>query len=274
VAGGWLVYYEPLSIATDDPSGLPQDALWRGLTLPVAQRLLAVPNIAVNPQGSFLQVPHAIAFSVGLQKASIDMMRTAAHRQVTVDERLELQNVLAYDTVDAAAEEDHDFNTAAWIGATLEQGAWHRIQAELLLPGLPYAAVRHDVELAYTHDVPCMTGSPPACVEIVVHATPVPWALDDLLGKMHVCRHALWCGKPHLWSATYVRVVTDAKSLMPYVPDIRRYWHMTLGDRRNDRESGMQRVVTSFSYPQGASELDHGSEGPPRADQQDGKPRR
>jgi hypothetical protein len=257
VHGGWLVSYEQGSIATDDTSGLPPGAMLRGLTLPLARGLLSVPDFGVSPQGDFLRAIRPVAFSTWLQNAALGIMHAGAHRHLTSAERNEVEKVLSDRTVVARAQEDHDFETAAWIGATLEQGAWHTIQAELMLPGIPYAAVQHDIELAYTHDVPCAPGSPQACVEIVVHAAPHPDALDDLLEGMRTLGR-----KPGLWSATYVRVVIDPKSLMPYVLDVRRHWHLTRRQSWSDRESGMEQVVTTFSYPQAANEQSPGGEAP------------
>lgn len=51
--------------------------------------------------------------------------------------------------------EDYDFQTGVWIGATLEQGVWYNMSVPLTLPGARQLVLPHDVEFAYTRDVPC-----------------------------------------------------------------------------------------------------------------------
>ena len=146
--------------------------------------------------------------------------------------------------------EAYDFKTGVWIGAKLEQGVWYNMSAPLTLSGARQLVLPHDIEFAYTRDLPCSaTPTTRSCVEIVVHATPQADAIAQLL---NVVRQDLGgsVAQPQFWSTTYMRIVTDPVTLTPYVYDERRFWHIG-GDNpgKGKPENRAERLVSTFTYP-------------------------
>ena len=85
-------------------------------------------------------------------------------------------------SVEALVAENYNIETGTWIGASLEQGVWYDMSVPLSLPLAPGLFVTHQIEFAFTREVPCMADSTDeACVEIVLRATPDPEELKRLL---------------------------------------------------------------------------------------------
>jgi hypothetical protein len=154
--------------------------------------------------------------------------------------------------IEEGAAESHALETAAWIGATLEQGVWYDMAAVLELPGVPQESLIHDIEFAYTHPVSCgVLGTDRACIEIVVHATPrlerfETWAAGSA-GSFpnHPGERSV-----RYWSTTYMRLVVDPNTLMPYARDERRYWYVSVGNSAKDSAEGeSERIVLTYEYP-------------------------
>jgi hypothetical protein len=96
------------------------------------------------------------------------------------------------------------------------------MRVPLSLPIAPGLFVTHQIEFAFTRQVPCTADSPDeACVEIVLRATPDPEELKRLL--MYVSQSMSLGHKSalQLWSATYMRLVTEPGTLQFYESDIR-----------------------------------------------------
>src|SRR4029077_45935 len=78
--------------------------------------------------------------------------------------------------------EGYNFETGTWIGATLDQGVWYNMTASLSLPLEPQAFVKYAIEFAYTRPIRCTDDSAETdCIEMVLHATPDPAVLSELL---------------------------------------------------------------------------------------------
>ena len=110
----------------------------------------------------------------------------------------------------------------------------------------------NDVEFAYTRDVPCAAGSTTrSCVEIVVHATPQAAAVASLLSQVGRMVGGRRKAPAHLWTTTYMRIVTDSDTLTTYVYDVRRYWHLTgaAAADEDDADNRSERLVATFTYP-------------------------
>jgi hypothetical protein len=156
----------------------------------------------------------------------------------------------APELVETKAAEDYSLETGAWIGATLEQGVWYSMSAELCMPGIEQMLLRHDLEFAYTRDVPCTPGSATrGCVELVIHATPEEDALKEFIDAL---MHRLTIGRvqtAHYWSTTSLRIVTDPNTLEIYASDARRYWYLSTGQAApEDLENASEKIVSTFTY--------------------------
>lgn len=219
----WVVSYGQGPVVPGEMSGLGPTDLLRSLALPVAQGLLEMPEMQLSAQGDFQYLVQGRSFAYQLQLTALKLIRAHAggHEPFDADIR-DLATELAPESVSAKAEEDHTLMTAAWIGATLEQGEWYRTQAPLMMPGFPQLSLVQDLEFAYTQRVPCVKGAAQrSCVEIVVHATaPRREAAAALRKFMHLA------ARPQYWSATYLRIVVDPDTLTPYVRDTRLYWYL------------------------------------------------
>jgi len=145
-----------------------------------------------------------------------------------------------------------NMETATWAGATLEQGVWYQMSAPLLLPGLGMGQfqVTHDIEFAFTRELPCTPGTTePLCVEIVLRATP---DANDLKLARDLVTRALQLPDPNTlryWSAASLRLVVKPDTLVPYIRDTRRYWYIAIdGTEKGDFIISSERVVATSAY--------------------------
>lgn len=241
---GWLVSYEPGAVVEGEMSGLNETSLLRGLAMPVAQGLLELPDIVLTRSGDFDHVVDERHFAFELQIATQDLIsKHAGGQEPSAADTQGLEVLFAPEVVAAQAEEAHNMLTAAWIGATLEQGVWYKTQAQLMLPGAGQLIAGHDVEFAFSHEVPCLEGAPePVCVEILVHATP---RRDEIMPSLHdLMRAQHLAGTLGYWSATYMRIVVDPASLTPYLRDERRYWYLSCTPQEGQERCDLNETVS------------------------------
>jgi hypothetical protein len=144
-------------------------------------------------------------------------------------------------------EEDYALTTATWIGATLDQGVWYEMSAQLLMPGTA-VLIDHDIAFAFTRSLPCTRGAAASsCAEIIVHASPNSEALKTW--QRHVSANfALPPESFHYSSTTDLRLVTDPRRLLPYVSDLRRSWYIAEAADKGDPVIGSERIVTRTNY--------------------------
>jgi hypothetical protein len=256
-SGGWVVSCEPGQIAYDLPAWPSEPREVHDLAYTFGSAL-ASPGFQVNAQGDFKRALDLGRVTSNQTAAMRDLIlghtqsdAGAAHLQASVVRVT--KPVFGPDEVEEHAEEDYDFETGVWIGATLEQGVWYNMSGQLILPGTRDLLFLNDVEFAYTRDVPCTpdsTSQSRSCVEIVVHATPQEKLRADLVRYLN--RRLTFSHKPRgqYWSTTYMRIVLDPNTLMTYVFDVRRYWHGS-GDilYSEKSESHFERLVSTFTYP-------------------------
>jgi hypothetical protein len=219
---GWAVSYEAGQIAYDVPAGQSEPSDEYGLVHSLGRALL-LPGFEVDAKGDFKQ--------------------SAALRRVELDS--------AAGAIEDHAAEDFDFKTGVWIGATLEQGVWYNMSGQIILPGTRQLLFPHDVEFAYTRDVPCTPAATSAsCIEIVVHATPQEKPLAEMLNYVNRALTFHHRARTHYWSTTYMRIVTDPSTLTTYSYDVRRYWHASGNTLESDRpQNHFERLVSTFTYP-------------------------
>ncbi len=134
------------------------------------------------------------------------------------------------DVVSSLVAESYNFDTGTWIGATLEQGVWYNMMASLSLPLEPQVFVRHQIEFSYTHPVPCLDDAKEtACIEIVLHATPDPGVLGDMLQVLARRARLPRDQLPKLQAVTNMRMIVDPVTLVAYRRDVRRYSYWSSG---------------------------------------------
>jgi hypothetical protein len=248
---GWAVSYEPGQIAYDvaawpsEPREVHELAYSFGPALPL-------PGFEVSAKGDFKRVVNlsgvASDETAAVRKLILGHTSSdagASRLPVWVTRATKL--IFGPAAVEQHAAEDYDFQTGVWIGATLEQGVWYNMSVPLTLPGVRRLQLPHDVEFAYTHDVPCACRS---CIEIVVHATPQAESLADLIDYADRKLSGPHKVQVHYWTTTYMRIVTDPNTLTTYVYDTRRYWHASGNSEGSDKpEDHSERLVSTFTYP-------------------------
>jgi hypothetical protein len=134
------------------------------------------------------------------------------------------------DVSEALTAEDYNLESGTWIGATLEQGVWYNMAAELSLPLEPRFFIAHKIEFAYTRELPCTsdsTGS--SCIEIVIHAAPDPAVLKAILDGYARTSHLPRGQVPKLWSVTHMRLIVDPATLTAYRREMRRHSYWSTG---------------------------------------------
>ena len=77
-----------------------------------------------------------------------------------------LNDLLLPKYLETAAALDYNLETGAWAGATLNQGQWYGMKISLPLPFAPLNFVVHEVQFAFTRELPCDKDSDRTCVEI------------------------------------------------------------------------------------------------------------
>lgn len=245
VGGMWRLSRDLNADAATDVHGFRGQDAFFGFVLPMGEALLAQPDIAISRNGAFQSALGLQALTAQLVKRGRDLKTAATgQRPGFLDSQQDLYSAFSPENLWWQSEENYNLQTGAWIGATLEQGTWYQITSSLRLAGLTDWFLPHDIEFAYTRDVPCTPpAAAPQCVEIVIHATPQGEALDDMMKQS-----SSFTRVQRYWSATYIRLVTEPGTLTPYSFDMRRYWHITGRESSPGPASGMERVVTSFTY--------------------------
>lgn len=260
---GWVVSYEPGTLDYDMATWPSEIRAVHELAYTFG-RALPLPGFEVSTKGDFKNVTHLGTVATD-QTAAVRAMILGHMPAEGSKTRLPAWVVhttkilFAPEAVEQNVAEDYDFETGVWIGARLEQGVWYDMSVPLTLPGARQLLIPHDVEFAYTRDVACApTVTSPSsvathsCIEIVVHATPETGSLAELMQYLDRALPGRRKIRPHYWSATYIRIVTDPNTLVTYVYDARRYWHASGASSETDAlapENHSERLVSTFTYP-------------------------
>jgi hypothetical protein len=235
---GWIVAYEAGQIAYDVPGYAPEYAPGNAPRhVPASRGGPGTEQYLAASLGRYLLLP------------GFDVSAKGDFEQFTDLRHVDYGGPAA--AAEEHAEEDYDFKTEVWIGATLEQGVWYNMSGPLILPGTRQLLFPYDVSFAYTHDVPCTpTSTGQSCIEIVVHATPDAKRLSELLNYANRRLTFHRQSRSNYWSTTDMRIVTDPSTLETYVYDVRRYWHGSGGALDSDKpENHSERLVWTFTYP-------------------------
>jgi hypothetical protein len=139
----------------------------------------------------------------------------------------------------AEAAENYQLETSMWVGATLDQGVWHQLDAPLSLRGLRRLVVQQRLQFAFTRMVPCTdAATAPACVELVIRTTPIRQAVAQLL-KSYA-------------SSTATRLVLDPATLLPYSREDRLYWYASIGIGHADTILQSEHFKSTTTFTGGA----------------------
>jgi len=152
-----------------------------------------------------------------------------------------LQDLLSPAAISVETALDYNLETGAWPGATLEQGQWYGM--ELLLP-LPFSRryyMLHQVQFAFTREVPCGNAADGACVEILLRAIPddteLKFALRTLQRPLHLRAgqnlHSSW--------TMYMRLITDPATLQTYHRDMHQHFYVSFDGAGNRAILGADR---------------------------------
>ncbi|HEY2465579.1 MAG TPA: hypothetical protein VGI32_16075 [Steroidobacteraceae bacterium] len=126
--------------------------------------------------------------------------------------------------------EDYNFESGTWIGATLDQGVWYNMTAALSLPLERQVFVKNAIEFAYTRPIQCTDDAKETgCIELVLHATPDPAVLSEMLGSLSRSARLPRRQRPQLQSRTDMRLIVDPITLVAYRRDMRRYSYWSSG---------------------------------------------
>gem|GEM_PF-1283538 len=249
---GWTASFEPRETHYEISNWTNDETLVQGIVVSLPRMALQVHDFEVTRAGNFVQSSGAHKFESGM-RSDINAMteflaQTNASSRLT--QQLPKQSGQYGNSVESLVAEAYNIETGTWIGASLDQGVWYEMNMPLSLPLAPELFVTHQIEFAFTRQVPCMTDSTEdACVEIVVRATPDADELGRLL--MNLSRK-IGLGRKEalrLSSATYIRLVTEPKTLQFCENDMRRYAYWTS-------------TGTKFDYPVIEYERTHAVSGP------------
>ncbi|HEX4049784.1 MAG TPA: hypothetical protein VHY19_02740 [Steroidobacteraceae bacterium] len=233
--GGWSVSYaSPLSQYVPGVWPRVQGSKESDLYFPPA--LLPEPDYKVSPSGVFEGAVDSTAFVSGLDVRTESLIRSRAPsgskaRKLTQQAIATMTAFLSPGLLEAAAEQNYDLQTGMWIGATLDQGVWYEISAPLSLAGMPRVVVQHQIEFSFARTVRCAAGAAaPACVELVIRATPDRQALEHAMADIRLQVP----GFTDYSSSIEIRIVTDPATLLPYAREERIYWYASIGKGGGD----------------------------------------
>ena len=242
---GWVISYQPIS-ADFAPGVWPENSDSHPPTNYFRPSLLSYPDIAVSRTGELKKVIDTRRFAQRVSAETEAQIRKLAPpgaqaRGVMQDAIASLPAAFDPQTIETDTRADYNLQTAMWIDARLQQGVPYEITASLPLPGFSLLRVNQRVQFRYTHAVPCTRDSAEAaCAEIVVHATPETEALAAALDTMEQPDRPL-----HYSAASTWRIVTDPKTLVPYVFDERCYWYLSVGASDPEQPPGGEEVLES-----------------------------
>jgi hypothetical protein len=232
---GWTVSFEPGRTHYEITNRPNDDSLTRGMMVSLTRMALQFHDFDLAQAGSFAQSNSAHKFESNM-RSDVQAV-TGFLAQNNAPSRLTKQIREVSDNygnskkgypVEALVAEGYNMETGTWIGASLDQGVWYDMNVPLSLPLAPELFVTHQIEFAFTREVPCTADSADdACIEIVLRATPDPEELRRVLSNV---AHKLGLGLNEALqssSATYMRLVTDPKTLQFYESDMRRYEYWT-----------------------------------------------
>ena len=201
--------------------------------------LIPESGFEVSASGEFNVVTEPKDFAEQLAARTEELIRTSApsdeHARDIMEVAVEKTPAdLSPGLLEAVTAENYQFETAMWIGATLDQGVWYEVSAPLSLPGMPRAVTQNSIQFAFTRMVPCSAGAmtqeamtQPTCVEIIMRAAPEQEALNRLLADYNNQADVV---RVNSYTASITtRLVTDPATLLPFAHEKKVYWSASVG---------------------------------------------
>jgi hypothetical protein len=226
---GWSVAFEPRGTRYEIHQWPDDESLVQGIVVSLTRMPLELHDFEVARAGTFARSTAAHKFESNLRsdvKAVAEFL-AQNHAPARLTRRIRNESQIFGNSIEALVAEAYSLVTGTWIGASLDQGVWYDMRGPLSLPLEPGLFVTHQIEFAFTRQVPCTADSTDeACVEIVLRATPDPEDLKRLLMDVSETMGLGHKMAMQLSTATYMRLVTEPGTLQFYESDIRRlsYW--------------------------------------------------
>jgi len=233
--GSWKVSFEPRTAHFELANPTLKDPALQGLATSLAGILLQFHDFELARSGEFDSRAGSFRFASRVRADVKALMSDLAARGTPTAPLMRsvgkvLSAQLSQNVIEALVAQDYNFETGTWIGATLDQGVWYDMTAFLSLPLEPQVLVKHQIEFAYTRPISCTEdGKETACIEIVLHATPDPAILREMLGKLAHSAHLPSQQQPQLQARTDMRLIVDPLNLVAYRRDMRRYSYWSNG---------------------------------------------
>ena len=231
---GWTVSFEPRETHIEISNWPNDESLVHGIALSLARMSLQFHDFKLAPAGDFVGSKAEHKFESGMRSDIKTVAQFLAQNKAPSTLTRQIRNHDDYDdSIEALVAEAYNIEAGTWVGASLDQGVWYDMNVPLSLPIASGFFVTHKIEFAFTRQVRCTVDSTDeACVEIVLRATPDPAELKKLL--MNLSREIGLGNKDvlQLSSATYIRLVTEPKTLQFYESDARRYAYWTITGNR------------------------------------------
>ncbi len=237
---GWTVSFEPRGTRYEINKWPTDLSLVQGIVVSLTRMPLQFHDFNLARAGNFAQSTAAHKFESNMRsdvKAVTEFLaQSHVSARLTQQIRGESESQKYGDSIEDLVAEAYSLETGTWIGASLDQGVWYDMRAPLSLPLEPDLFVTHQIEFAFTRQVPCTAdSSDAACVEIVLRATPDPEDLKRLLTNVS---QEMSSGHKkvalQLYAAMYMRLVTEPGTLQFYESDIRRLSYWTIKGTNDD----------------------------------------
>jgi hypothetical protein len=226
---GWAVSFEPRGPRYEINQWPNDESLVQGILVSLTRMPTQFHDFNLARTGNFAQstATHKFASNMRSDVKAVTEFLAQNNASARLTRQIRSESWKYDDSIEALVAEAYGIETGAWIGASLDQGVWYDMRAPLSLPLEPGLFVTYQIEFAFTRQLPCTAdSSDDACVEIVLRATPDPVDLKRLLTNAAETMSLSHKVALQLSSATYVRLVTDPRTLQFYESDIRRlsYW--------------------------------------------------
>jgi tetratricopeptide (TPR) repeat protein len=233
--GSWKVSFQPaeahVELANPPLEDLPLD----GFAISLAGMLLQFHDFELARNGAFDSSSGGFRFNSRVRADLKALTRDLAAKGIPSAQLMRiaakaLSVQQSPDVIDDLVAEDYNFETGTWMGATLDQGVWYNMTASLSLPLEPQVFVKNAIEFAYTRPVPCTDDTKESdCIEIVLHATPDPAILSEILGRLSRSARLPRQQRPELQARTDMRLIVDPITLIAYRRDMRCYSYWSTG---------------------------------------------
>src|SRR3984885_9432 len=235
---GWTVSFEPRGTRYEINKWPNDESLVQGIVVSLTRMPLQFHDFNLARGGNFAQSTAAHKFYSNMRSGAKAVTEFLAQNNASarLTRQISDESENYSDSIDALVAEAYSIETGTWIGASLDQGVWYDMRGPLSLPLQPGLFVTHQIEFAFTRQVPCTAdSSDEACVEIVLRATPDPEDLKRLLTNVSETIGLSHKVAVQLSSATYMRLVTEPSTLQFYESDIRRLSYWTIKGAKDDR---------------------------------------